>query len=92
VSDSKTPKPPSNAPPKTNSTEWKKNEKTIATNPVLRQLRDIQQGFKPSSGITTGGDVSPEYKSNYDKIVWTKREEDEKPQFRTKVNGKYTDE
>ena len=62
------------------------------TNPVLRAARDTAQGFKASSGITTGGDVSEEYKSNYDKIVWDKREEAEKPKFRTKVNGKYTDE
>ena len=78
--------------PKTGSSQWKKNEKMIATNPVLRAARDTAQGFKASSGITTGGDVSPEYKENYDNIVWTKREEDEKPKFRTKVNGKYTDE
>ena len=78
--------------PKTGSSQWKKNEKMIATNPVLRAARDTAQGFKASSGITTGGDVSEEYKSNYDKIVWDKREEAEKPKFRTKVNGKYTDE
>lgn len=92
MSNSKKPTVPSNAPPKEGSSAWKKNEKTIASNPALRQLRDIQQGFKPSSGITTGGDVSPEYKENYDKIVWTKREEADKPKFRTKINGKYTDE
>jgi hypothetical protein len=79
-------------PPKVGTSQWKKNEKMIATNPVLRAARDTAQGFRASSGITTGGDVSPEYKSNYDKIVWTKREEAEKPKFRTKVNGKYTDE
>ena len=78
--------------PKKGSKQWKANEKMIATNPVLRAARDTAQGFKASSGITTGGDVSDEYKSNYDKIVWDKREEAVKPKFRTKVNGKYTDE
>ena len=78
--------------PTTGSSQWKKNEKMIATNPVLRAARDTAQGFKASSGITTGGDVSPEYKANYDNIDWTKREGVGKPTFRTKVNGKYTDE
>lgn len=78
--------------PKKGSSQWKKNEKIIASNPVLRAARDGAEGFKASSGITTGGDVSPEYKSNYDKIVWTKREEVEKPKFRTKVNGVYVDD
>jgi hypothetical protein len=50
VTDSKT---PSNAPPKKGSSAWKKNEKTIASNPALRKLRDIQQGLKPSSGISS---------------------------------------
>ena len=92
MSNSKKPTVPSNAPPKEGSSAWKKNEKTIASNPALRQLRDIQQGFKPSSGISTGADVSQQYKDNYDKIDFTKREEADKPKFRTKINGKYTDE
>ena len=92
MSNSKKPSTPSNAPPKEGSSAWKKNEKTIATNPALRQLRDVQQGFKPSSGISTGSDVSQQYKDNYDKIDFTKREEADKPKFRTKINGKYTDE
>ena len=92
MSNSKKPTVPSNAPPKEGSSAWKKNEKTIASNPALRQLRDIQQGFKPSSGISTGADVSQQYKDNYDKIDLTKREEADKPKFRTKINGKYTDE
>ena len=78
--------------PKKGSAQWKKNEKIIASNPTLRAARDGAEGFKPSSGITTGGDVSPEYKANYDNIVWTKREEADKPKFRVKVNGKYIDE
>jgi len=78
-------------PPKEGSKAWKKNEKTIAKNPALRELRDIQQGFKPSSTISSF-DNSPEYKENFDKIDWTKREEAIKPKFRTKINGRYTDE
>jgi hypothetical protein len=88
VTDSKT---PSNAPPKKGSSAWKKNEKTIASNPALRQLRDIQQGFKPSSGISSF-DNSPEYKENFDKIDWSKGKDKVERKFRTKVNGKYTDE
>jgi hypothetical protein len=88
VTDSKT---PSNAPPKKGSSAWKKNEKTIASNPALRQLRDIQQGFKPSSGISSF-DNSPEYKANFDKIDWSKGKDKVERKFRTKINGKYTDE
>lgn len=78
-------------PPK-GSSQWKKNEKMIASNPVLRAARDTAEGFKASSGISTGGDVSQQYKDNYDKIDFTKRAEADKPKFRTKINGKYTDE
>ena len=78
-------------PPAKGSAQWKKNEKIIATNPMLRAARDAAEGFKAGSGIVTGG-ASEEYKSQYDKIVWTKREEADKPKFRTKINGKYTDE
>jgi len=87
VTDSKT---PSNAPPEKGSSAWKKNEKTIASNPALRQLRDIQQGFKPSSGISSF-DNSPEYKENFDKIDWGTKDETPK-NYRVKINGKYTDE
>ena len=59
---------------------------------MLRELRDTSEGFKTGSGISNGSDVSEEYKSNYDKIQWTKSDAKEKPKFRTKVNGKYTDE
>lgn len=81
-----------NTIPTKGSSQWKKNEKMIASNPVLRAARDTAEGFKASSGITTGGDVSQQYKDNYDKIDFTKREEADKPKFRTKINGKYTDE
>ena len=77
-------------PPK-GSSQWKANEKMIASNPVLRAARDTAEGSKASSGISSF-DNSPEYKENYDKIDWSKREEAVKPKFRTKINGKYTDE
>lgn len=80
--------------PKKGSSQWKKNEKLIASNPVLRAARDGAEGFKPSSGISSF-DNSEEYKANFDKIDWSKGKKDEskpKPKFRTKINGKYTDE
>lgn len=76
-------------PPKKNSTGWVKNEKIIAKNPFLRAQRDKTEGFKPSSGITTGAN-DQEYKDGYDKINWTKNKP--KPSFRVKINGKYQDE
>ena len=78
--------------PEKNSSQWKKNESIIAKNSALRAARDISEGFKPSSGITTGGNVSEEYKSNYDKIDFSVRMPDEKKGFRVKVNGRYIDE
>tara|TARA_R100001463_G_scaffold68685_1_gene122175 strand:+ start:1322 stop:1594 length:273 start_codon:yes stop_codon:yes gene_type:complete len=79
---------------KKNSSDWKKTEKTITKNPTLRRIRDISEGFKPGSTISTG--VSDQqYKDNYDKIDWNKGKKEgtkPKPKFRTKVNGKYQDE
>lgn len=77
--------------PTAGSDRWKKNEKLINQDPALKKVRDIQQGFKPTSTITTGADVSEQYKNNYDKINWTKGREAKK-NFRTKINGKYIDE
>ncbi len=77
--------------PKKNSKQWKANEKAIASNPILRAARDTSEGFKPGSGISTGVN-DEEYKAGYDKIVWSKKDPNEKPLFRVKVNGKYTDE
>ena len=77
--------------PTKESKQWKKNESMIAKSPTLRRMRDIQQGFNPSSAITSGV-VDQQYKDNYDKIQWAKPEEKEKPKFRIKVNGRYTDE
>ena len=57
--------------PKKNSRNWTKNESIIAKNPVLRAARDKSEGFKPSSGITTGAN-DEQYKAGYDKINWSK--------------------
>lgn len=77
--------------PKKGSDQWKKNESIIAKNPVLRAARDTAEGFKPSSGITTGADISEEYKNNYDQIDWS-GVRSEKKNYRVKVNGRYVDE
>ena len=58
--------------PEKNSRQWKKNEKIIAQDPALRAARDVSQGFKPGSTITTGVQ-SEKYKDNYDKIDWSKK-------------------
>tara|TARA_R100001460_G_scaffold98262_1_gene141036 strand:- start:5540 stop:5800 length:261 start_codon:yes stop_codon:yes gene_type:complete len=71
--------------PKKNSRNWTKNEKLISKEPVLRRARDISEGFKPSSGITTGAN-DEQYKAGYDKIQWNKNKP--KPSFKVRVNGK----
>tara|TARA_R110000803_G_scaffold4020_2_gene13758 strand:+ start:1724 stop:2017 length:294 start_codon:yes stop_codon:yes gene_type:complete len=77
--------------PTKGSAQWKTNEKLIASNPILRAARDTSEGFKPGSGISTGVN-DQQFKDNYDKIKWSKKDPKEKPLFRTKVNGKYIDE
>ena len=77
--------------PESNTDRWKKNEKLINQDPALKRVRDIQQGFKPTSTISTGADVSQQYKDNYDKIDF-KGVRAEKKNYRVKVNGKYIDE
>lgn len=72
--------------PKKGSSQWKKNEKAIASHPMLRAARDTSEGFKPGSGISTGVNDA-EYKAGYDKIQWTKPEEKEKPKFKVRING-----
>lgn len=72
--------------PEKNSSQWIKNEKLIAKNPVLRQARDIQQGFRPGSGISTGG-----FGDNYDKIDFSNTRKQKKG-YRVKINGVYQDE
>ena len=72
-------------PPKKNSRDWVKNEKIIAKNSFLRKQRDKTEGFKPSSGITTGAN-DEQYKAGYDKINWNT--DKPKPKFKIRVNGK----
>ena len=74
-----------NKPPKKNSKAWVANEKIIAKNPFLRGQRDKTEGFKPSSGITTGAN-DEQYKDGYDKIKWNT--DKPKPKFKIRVNGK----
>ena len=78
-------------PPRKGSATWRKNEKTIAKNPLLRSVRDTAEGFKPSSGISNAGDISQEYKDNFDKIDF-KGDYKERKGYRVKVNGKYVDD
>lgn len=56
-------------PPKKGSAAWKRNEKIIAENPVLRGLREQSQGHSASGSTSTGSWVpSEEYKANWDSI------------------------
>ncbi len=66
--------------------QWIANEKIIAKDPVLRGARDTAEGFKPSSGISTGANDA-QYKSGYDKIKWNKNHDKPKPKFKVRVNG-----
>ena len=70
--------------PEKNTSQWKKNEKLIAKEPLLRSARDVQQGFKPGSGISTGVN-DQQYKEGYDKIKWTK--DKPKAKFKVRING-----
>jgi len=76
---------PKDTIPEKNTTQWKKNEKLINKDPVLRKARDISEGFTPSSGVSTGVNDQA-YKDGYDKIEWGKKKT--KPSFRVRVNGK----
>lgn len=65
--------------PETNSSQWRKNEKMINDNPVLKKARDIQQGMeKPDRHYkqTHGGKGSAsrintnsqQWRDNWDRI------------------------
>ena len=70
--------------PEKNTTQWKKNEKTINENPALKQARDIAEGLeKPAKHYRSGGGTgqwhggkgstmrpgnSQAYKDNWDRI------------------------
>ena len=63
--------------PEKDSAQWRKNESLIARDPVLRQARDISEGFRPST--TSGSRVaggSQAYKDGWDRI-FGKRDSDE---------------
>lgn len=75
---------------------YAQNEKMINNNSALKQARDVAQGIEKHAGAygdTSHGKGSAqrgnseEYKAQYDKIVWTKREEADKPKFKTRING-----
>ena len=54
--------------PKKGSSEWKRNEKLISSNPFLKKMR-AQSQLESVSEITTGVN-SEQYKDNYDAIDW----------------------
>ena len=58
--------------PEKGTAQWRKNEKMINENPVLKKARDIQQGLTTRGDITLGA-PSEAYKANYDKIDWSKK-------------------
>ena len=65
-------------------------KKIVDKNPALKKLKSVSHGEKYSE-ISTGVN-DEQYKTGYDKIVWTKPEDKEKPKFRIKINGVYQDE
>ena len=62
--------------PKKNTRQWIKNEKLIAKNPVLRSARDTAEGFKPSSGISSGANDQT-YKDGWDRIFGKKKKDED---------------
>ena len=51
-------------------------EKLIDSSPQLRQARDIANGFKPSSGISSGANDQA-YKDGWDRIFGKKKKDEE---------------
>jgi len=51
-------------------------EKFIDGSPQLRQARDIANGFKPSSGISSGANDQA-YKDGWDRIFGKKKKDEE---------------
>ena len=66
--------------PKKESREWKRNESIINKSPTLKRMRDIQQGFKPSSTIRVA-DNSQAYKDGWDRIFGNKENKDQENMF-----------
>lgn len=77
---------PTGKPPEKGSKQWIKNESAIAKNPLLRELRDTSEGFKPGSTIRTAG-----FGDNYDKIDFNNKD-NSKRTYRLKINGRYVDD
>lgn len=78
----------------------KKQAKAIVdASPELKRAKDISNGFSGKGfGATHGGKGSArrvedqqQYKDNFDKIDWGKRDEKIKPKFKTRINGVYVD-
>ena len=70
--------------PDKNTSQWKKNEKTINENPVLKQARDTVEGLeKPahkysSTSITASGAGDPRYAEGWERIFGKKKKDEEK--------------
>jgi len=70
--------------PREGSAQWRKNEKIINENPILKKARDKSQGFNTDSkhyGATHGGKGSARrggneqaYRDNWDRIFGGNRE------------------
>lgn len=54
----------------------RKAEKLIDSSPELRQARDISNGFKPGSGISSGANDQA-YRDGWDKIFGKKKKDEE---------------
>ena len=71
--------------PEKNTKQWKKNESIINKHPGLKAARDIANGFKPSSTISSGIN-DEQYKEGYDKINWNTKDKP-KPKYKVRING-----
>lgn len=61
------------SPPKPNSKQWIKNESIIAKSPQLRRMKDITNGFRPTSAVNTGVNDQA-YKDGWERIFGNKDE------------------
>lgn len=65
--------------PPVGSKQWKRNEKIINENPLLRKARDVSEGFSGNRVGNTGGWTPSEaYKNNYD-LIFGKRTDKPEP-------------
>lgn len=58
--------------------------------PYLKKIKDKTEGLKYGGDINSGV-PDQQYKDNYDKIDWGKKDTSIKPKYRTKINGVYQD-